>query len=518
MGMRTGLPNLRLGRQLGLVCGLLCAGNAIAARWEADASIAPSIAYTDNVCLSKDNKQSDWTGVGLVTPSGSVAHKTRKSSFSAHGSVQINTLTNSELKDKGCSGQYGDRERFFPNITALGHTQLIDDWVKLNASLVANQSEVTSALPRSADNLDRNGNTNTYYRYSISPVLTHRLKNNARYTLKYSYDEQYNTSDAVSDSNRNALSISIASGRNSRVSWDLSGNYSRVDYYDEAYNPFLDQYVERESSELKSAGLSLGYQFNRRWQVNGRTGWEWNDFRTFNGEDPGGSFWDLGVRWTPSERTSVELGTGDRFFGTTPRLNVKHKRKRSLLRANYQKTITYQNDINSLGNAAFYGNMIEGGLILDPDNPFIVGQGANSSIYSNGPILDERGTVGYTYTGRRLTTDIYGSYSQQTRADDGAEGVFKNVTISFSPQISRTYSLTGSISWDDDDPLGYRGLPGTIQDFGKSSAWYYTIQVGRPLNDRMNATFNYQFTDRQSDSDLNEYQENRFIATLTINL
>jgi uncharacterized protein (PEP-CTERM system associated) len=519
MGMKTGLPHLLSRSQLGLVCGLLCASNVYAAKWEGDASIAPSIAYTDNVCLTKDNKQGDWTGVGILTPSGSVSQKTRKSSFTAQGSFQVNTLTDGELRNNGCSGEnLDDRQRFFPNITAQGATQVIDDWLKLHATLIANQNEVTSALPSSQDGLDRNGNTNTYYRYSVSPVLAHRLKKKGRYTLKYAYDEQINTSDAISDSRRNAVTTSFASGRNSRVSWDLSGNYSKVDYFEDVYNPFLNQFVEQQSSELKNAGLSLGYQFSRRWQVNGRYGWEWNDFQTFNGQDPGGDAWDLGFRWTPSARTTVELGSGNRFFGSTPRMNITHQRKRSLFRANYQKTITYQNDINTLGNAAFYGNTVEGGLLQNPNDGSIVGTGANSSIYTNGPILDERGTLGYTYTGRRATTDVYGSYSQQTAAETGAEGVFKNLTVSFSPRISQKYSVTGSISWDEDDPLGYRGLPSNIQDFGKSSAWYYTLQVGRPLNDRMSLSLNYQYTDSQSDDSFNEYQENRFIATLTIGL
>ncbi|MEZ5571777.1 MAG: TIGR03016 family PEP-CTERM system-associated outer membrane protein [Halioglobus sp.] len=521
MNLRVVYTNRFLRPQLCIICGLTWAGGVYAANWNGNISVAPSIAYTDNVCLSKDNKQGDWTAVGLLTPSGSVSRKTRKSSFSARGSVQVNTLTNGDLEDKGCGGDnLGDRQTFFPSITALGSTVVIDDWVNLNATLRADQNEVTSALPSSNDNLNRNGNTNTFYRYSLSPILSHRLKNQAKYTLRYTYDDQINTSDAVSDSTRHLLNTSLASGRESRVSWDLSGRYSRVEYNDEVFNRYTGEFGQREDSKLRSAGLTLGYQFNRKWQVNGRYGWEWNDFRTFNGQDPSGSDWDVGLRWTPTERTTVEVGSGDRFFGTTPRVNIKHQRKRSLFRASYRKTITYQRDISTLNDGFFSGNTVEESLINNGnvDQEFIVGTGANSSLYSNGPILDERGTLGYTYTGRRATTDVFGSYSEQTRAEDGAQGVFKNVTVSFSPKISRTYSLTGSITWDNNDPLGYKGVPGNVQDFGESEAWYYSLQVSRPLNNRMSLSVNYQYTDRQSDDPFNEYQENRVIATLNISL
>lgn len=502
------------------VAGIAWTGSTLAVNWNANASIAPSLAYTDNVCLSKDNKQGDWTAVGLLTPSGSISHQGAKSRVNAQGSVQINTLTDGELRDNGCSGaDLGDRQNFFPSITAAGSTVVIDQWVTLDATLRADQNEVTSALPGSGDDLNRNGNTNTFYRYSISPVLKRRLKNKAIYTLRYSYDDQINTSDSVSDSSRHALVTNLANGNESRISWDLSGRYSRVEYNDDIINRNTGLVVPRQDTELKSAGLSLGYQIDRRWQVNGRYGWEWNDFETFNDSNTGGGAWDLGVRWTPTSRTTVEAGSGDRFFGTTPRLNITHKRKRSLFRASYRKFITFQRDINTVGNGFLYGDTIEDQLIngVNQEPQFINGVQTNSSISSNGPILDERATLGYTYSGRRATTDVFGSYSEQTRAEDGAQGIFKDLTVSFSPRLSRTYTVTGSINWEEDEPLGYLGLP-NIQDFSKSETWYYMLQVGRPLNNRMTMSLNYQFTDRQSDDSFNEYQENRVIATLNISL
>jgi uncharacterized protein (PEP-CTERM system associated) len=519
MGMRTGFPYLLLRPQVGVVCCLLWASSGFAAKWEGNASIAPSIAYTDNVCLTKDNKKGDWTGVGILTPSGSVSEKTRESSFSVHGSFQVNTLTDNELRNNGCSGAgINNRQQFLPNIVAQGSTQLIDNWMTLNGSLVANQNEVTSALPSSHDGYDPNGNLNTYYRYSISPTITHRLENYGKYTLKYSHDEQLNTNNAVSDSTRDAFNTSIASGKNSRISWSLSGDYAKTQYLDDVYNIYTRQTAQQQSTILKSASYKMGYQFSRQWQINGTYGWEWNQFDVFYNGKPEGEMWDVGMRWTPSDRTTVDFGSGQRFFGQTPRLNITHQYEHSLFRANYQRTITFQNDINTLGNAGLYGNTIENGLIQNPNNPFIVGTGANSSIYSNGPILDDRGTVGYTYTGRRATTDVYASYSEQTRSEDGSKAAFKNVTMTFSPHISRTYNMSASITWDEDEPLGYQNIPFNVQNFDKSSSWYYTLQVGRPINDRMSLSLNYQFTDRQSDVAINEYQENRFIATLNINL
>ena len=35
-------------------------------------------------------------------------------------------------------------------------------------------------------------------------------------------------------------------------------------------------------------------------------------------DDIDGSFWDVGFRWTPNSRTTVDVGVGERFFGSNP--------------------------------------------------------------------------------------------------------------------------------------------------------------------------------------------------------
>ena len=243
----------------------------------------------------------------------------------------------------------------------------------------------------------------------------------------------------------------------------------------------------------------MGYQIDRRWQINGSAGWEFNDIQTFRNANTDGSIWDLGIRWTPSRRTSVFVGTGDRFFGTTPRLNILHERKRSTFTAAYSKVITFQRDITTGGN-----NLIDG---VD----------GSSSINSNSAILDERATLGYVYSGRRAVINVNGSYSEQTRADDGAQGIFKNVYVTVTPFLSQSYTVSGTIAYDEDEPIGFIGLP-DVEDFSSSRSWVYSLQFSKPLNNRLSMSLNYQFTDRQSDNEFNEYQENRVIATLSINL
>ncbi len=502
--MRSDTTYLSLRPLLWVALGCTLAENALAAaNWDVAATVSPGIFYTDNVCLSNTDKQEqlDWAGIGLLTPSGSIASEGSRAKFNLNGSVQFNSLSNGQLRDDECAGGFNsDREQFAPNVNAAGSAVLIEDWVNVNASATANQNEVSPFVGGAGDTLNRNGNTNTYYLYSVSPVISRRLKDTAKYNIRYTYNEVINTQDVVNDSTSSAWAANLANDTSSQLSWNWLGNYRKVQYSESDFvNLNTGTVAPREDTELKSAGLQLGYQIDRRWQVNAGTGWEWNDFQTVNDDDTGGSVWDFGARWTPSSRTTVGVGMTDRFYGKAPRVNVSHTRKRSTFTASYNKSISFSNDIRTQ---------------QDLLNPNYVN---NFAVNSNGPILDERFTLGYSYTGRRATLNISGNHSDQTQQDNGEQSTFQGLAISVSPQLSRTYSVSGTMAWNDSESATLFGVPNS-QFSGSSESWITSVTVGRPINSRANLSLNYQYTDQQSDNSFGGYQENQVMATVNISL
>lgn len=489
-----------LSRSIPLVvvaCSLSAGG--FAAEYTTSAAVAPGVTYTDNVCLSKNNKEGEW--VALLTPSGSIKGKGNKADFSVNGSVQLNSLTDSTLKDKNCGGgSLGDREQFAPKVNAKGSAILIDDWLKIKANARADQNEISPFRGGQGDSLNGNGNTNTFYRYSLTPVLTRRLKDFATYNLSYNYNAVINTADTVSDSSSDSWSTNLQGGEATRVSWNLYGQYKKVKYNND--DVFLQEdgtVVPRDDTVLRSSGLNLGYQINRSWQATGTLGYEWNDIQTNNDDDTDGLAWSVGARWTPSARTTVSLSMGDRFFGKTPALNISHVHKRSTFSASYKKSITFDRDILTQGND-FNQNI-----------------GNFSAQNSQSAIIDERFTAGYSYSGRRARISFIGSHSDQTEEDNGQKSTFDNVALTYSPLLSRTYSLSATVAWNSSEPRSQFGDSNT--DFAnKSEAWTTTVSVSRPLNYRTSVSLNYRYTDQQSDNSFSEYQENRIMATLNIRL
>jgi uncharacterized protein (PEP-CTERM system associated) len=77
--------------------------------------------------------------------------------------------------------------------------------------------------------------------------------------------------------------------------------------------------------------------------------------------------------------------------------------------------------------------------------------------------------------------------------------------------------LSGTIAWSNSDSDStFNDFNGDSLDY--SEAWTANVTLGRALNNRMNVSLDYRYTDQQSDNSFNEYQENRVMATLNIRL
>lgn len=473
-----------------VIVGLAASTSVHAVRIETSASVAPGITLTDNVCLSENDKQWDW--IGIATPSASVKVDGKKSSFRLSSSVTLNTLTDSQLEDNGCSSGLGSREKFSPDLRMTGSTVLIDNLLRLNVSGRVDQQETAFGRGGGDDEFDRLGNRNNTYRYSIAPTLSHRFGTAVDAELGYKWDQKFNSANTVADSTRQSVTLSLNRATASSLSVGVNGRYSRLEAEDRA-----DGRPGR-TSELASAALQLGYQVSPRIQVNGSVGADFNDYvsTTRRDSDQSGSRWDAGVRWTPTARTTVAMGTGNRYFGSTPRLSIDHKRRHSTFSLDYSTSITYDREIR------------------DFERGFLDNFNSSSSLDGDSPIIDERLNLGYTYSGRNASVNLRGSWSEQEREEDGAISVFKNVGLTFSPILSSRYTVSATVSWDEDEPRDALGTPAFFSDQRSAETWRGVLSFSRVIGNRFNTGVSYTFTDRQTDRDNGNYQENRITATL----
>lgn len=500
--IRQRWPNLKL---FCLFAGSVVSFPAYTGDWTTDAFMSVGGIYTDNVCLSSDDKQGEW--VATATPEVRVSGDGARASMDLSAGLEFNSLADNAPRCSGGGGGlgFGEKESPAPRLRFTGNAIIIEDWLFLDADAFVDQNKINPFGVGGGDNINGTGNTNTTLRYGVSPYISRRVTDTADLLLRYRYDEVVNSENSgfIDDSTGQSAQLDLGTrSQSSKFSLGVSANYSKVDYGDTSE-------VDNVNNELSSARIRSSFQLISKFQLNGYVGREWNDFVTV-AADNDGTFWDVGFLWTPNSRVSVAAGYGDRFFGATPRFNISYSHKRSTLNANYAKNIVYDRNLRANDPLSDDADT----LLNEPD---IQADGTESlagtpTTISNSPILDERFSLSYQFQGRRTSVNLNTSLSEQTRAQDGYTDNFYDVTLSAQRALSRNLSLNSSINWSerqaDENREGAEGF------FARDSdTWRASLGIQQTLTSNTSLSYDYRYTQRNSEISLDEYEENRFTLT-----
>ena len=328
--MRPPLPAIAL-----LAVGLGAAGHAGAADWERGAGVSVGGYYSDNICLANRDEEGDY--VGTVTPDVRLNGTGARSSVALNARVEFNTI---EQLDADCpggaqGGQLLNRESVIPSGNFLAAAEVVENWLTLDLDAFAGQNPINPFAPGGNDGINARDNTNITYRWGAGATAARQFSGRTEFFLRYYYNEQTNAVGLLADSNENRWQgrFGLLPGT-SRLTASVSGQYSEVEFEGTVQRPSF-------TNELSSAQLNLALQVTSTLQLNGYAGEEWNVF-TSASDDIDGQFWDVGLRWTPNTRVTVDVGTGERFFGETPRFNIQYRHKRSLLAASYVRSCSFR--------------------------------------------------------------------------------------------------------------------------------------------------------------------------------
>ncbi len=333
--------------------------------------------------------------------------------------------------------------------------------------------------------------------------MQRQLFDNTRMSLRYRYDEQFNELNLYGDSSEDQVFFDLGMiPGTSRFTAGVSGRYSKVRYDTSDTTPAFD-------NKLSSAEVRGSLRLTYAWHLDALGGEEWNEFTSAR-DDVDGTYWDAGVRWTPNPRVEVAVGTGERFFGKTPRASLRYRHKRSEVTASYARTLTLPRNLRAANTG------VDGPLDPDADPDFgqLPGEppvfGGEPTFIGNSPLLDERFTLRYRFAARRTTISISASDSQQTRTEDLDEARFSAAGITVSRLLSRVTTASARLSWSEREGEGRNVGP-----FGeRSETWRLGLGLSRQLGNHTKLRLGYQHTSQRSDFSLNRYDENR--VTLSI--
>ncbi len=501
----------------GVVVSLSCLSELLAAEWEKQAGLSVGAEFSDNICLSDDDRQS--RGYGTLTPDVSLRGQGARTNVGLDASVRFSTLGDSDIDCAGGQGfTQGDRQTFIPRLRYHGDYELIQDWLTLESDASARTRNLDPFAPGDPDTFDGRGNTNVVYQYGAGALIQRRYFNSADLRVRYHYNEQNNDAQRLGDSSQNLGEFNLnTEPSNNRLTFGLSGRYREVEYEGtETVPPF--------ENTLSSAEVSASLRLGASWQISALVGEESNEFVSLRPEIDG-EYWDASLRWSPNERVEVNVGTGERFFGTTPHASIRYRHRRSELIADYNRRLRLPRDLR--GGSGLTGDRFGSGFdpaldpafdpALDPAFDPVLGPGFGPGEFpdtptfiGNTPIINEQLRLTYRYTGQRTTIAVTATNSQQQRLADLADAEFSTLGLSLTRSLSSNLSATANLRVREGEGRGDNAIS-TFRE--PAQTWRAAFGLNRQLGRDTNISMSYEHTRRDSESEFSNYTENRLVLT-----
>jgi uncharacterized protein (PEP-CTERM system associated) len=484
-----------------LAGGVLLAQGLLAAEWQREAGISVGAYVSDNICLSDEDIKA-W-GAGTVTPDINIRGQGTRSTVFLEAAVEYNSLADSNLNcPSGLRLSRSNRVSLIPSLRYLGDLEVIDDWLTLESEAFVGRNPIDPFAPGGSDNFNGRNNINITYQYGAGAVIQRRIFDNADMRLRVRHSEQHNEVNLLGDSKENRGEFDFGTERGSnRFSMGVAGRYSKV------MNEGRDN-VPAFDNTLASAEIRATLRLSSAWQINGLTGEEWNEYTSALPEVDG-TYWDAGLRWTPNERLEISVGHGERFFGVTPRMSIRYRHIRSELSASYARSLTFPRNLRAAALDLDDPFNVDSGIDADPDFGQLPGDPMTAfgelTFIGTSPIINERLTLRYRFSGRRTTITVAAADSRQVRTEDLGEATFSDLGVTFSRDLSTSLAANARLSWSETEGQG-----GNVGIFGQNSVtWRAGFGFSRSLGSSTTMNVGYQYTRRESDFVFNQYNENR---------
>jgi uncharacterized protein (PEP-CTERM system associated) len=330
------ITTARLARALQLAYGtplalaaLLCTGAARAVDLEGIDLVKPSVnawrivplldvrqIFTDNVSSQPDERKHSQF-LTDIAPGLEVSHKGPR--LVVDGKFQFHYYANAHER-------YGAR-RSSNRINANAKAELLDDLLFVDASANSFQQGISPFGQLVSDNDYSSANRANVQSWQVSPYLLQRYGRVARSELRYTHDEVKTSSGGLRDSKGDAILLRVSSGSAFRdFGWGLNLSKTHVDY------------DIRNDSTFQAASLNLSYQLLPTFGLTAAALYDDYDYQSIGGAN-GGRGGTVGLRWTPSRRTSVQASAGHRYYGPSRALQAQHRSRRSVWNLSYDDAV-----------------------------------------------------------------------------------------------------------------------------------------------------------------------------------
>lgn len=460
--------------------------------------------YTDNIELTGSETQDDF--VTELKPSVQVLGDARRLAFELNYSLQhLVHASNPELDDTF--------HRLFSSVNA----ELFEQLIFLDADTTLTQQNTTTTgrgafsnfgpaatLDDADDNINVTGDREDVTTYRIAPYLRRRFGNFADAEVRFTYDDV-----AASDTNANIVQSNASSSGDSqssnyRAEMRSGSRYLRFPWALTYDNRQID-FDSGETTEFEQIVGRFEYVYSPSIRLLGDLGHESNRFESRQPiEDT--IIWNVGGRWTPSARTTLEATYGKRFFGNQYAVDLRHQTKRATWLLRYdeeQETVRdrqIERAVSSRGTNISPVDPLTGGPVL-PDGgiPTQTNEVFVTRLLSSGVIFQ---------TERNQITFSVFDESRDFQSSGASQSLF-GATAIWTRRMSPLTNLDASFGWTTTD--GAQGLTSTS---GSEDLINLRVQMHHWLGRSVLATIGYRRVELSSDAVESEFTENRIFGNL----
>ena len=392
----------------GALAALIFSSYSGAAEWRVLPRLNLSETYTDNVRLGIRGGGEDF--VTQINPGIVIRGDARR--FNLNIDYTMNNLIYAENSNL---------TRMRQQLNALGTAELIQNLFFVDGRASITQQNLSLLGPQAINNVNVTGNRADVRTVSISPYLRHRFGSLATGEVRYLHNEVSSDNSRI-NSSLNGYTANINSGDAFRtLGWGL--NYS---------NQMVDFTQSGRSVEMERSSASLRYRVTPQFALTASGGYERNGFISIRGKNSSPT-WTVGFMWQPSDRTSIALSGGQRFFGDTYSALASHRTRLTVWDVSYDENVSTfnqqaQGGITGFGGGGFGAGGFAGGfnqlltaqnpganpLTVQQDSSALLGMGLSggffdpTNFFTNRLFLQKRFQASFALNGLRNTFVVRG--------------------------------------------------------------------------------------------------------------
>ena len=453
--------------------------DATASKFSLSANTSLNTTYTDNLFLTPQNSKESET-IYELNPSLHLRGDGKRMDLSVDYRMQNIAYENNE--------EFNDTKH---QLSARADTELVEDIFFLEAR-ANHEQRTTSSMDRTDQFNLTPASTTDVTTYGLTPQLRQRFGRYAEGNLTYQVnktDYEDDTSVNITNTTNKQTVLTISSGpKFDHWTWNFNYSNRKEEYEDSS---------ARQEPELERATLENFHKVSAKTSLVTILGYEKQRYErdtTIEG-DTEGPEWQAGLLWSPNSRTSVQLTGGERYYGNTASLTLRHERSRTLFSLDYTEEVTTDSLIN-LDSAAFDD---DGAPTSERDT-----SRAEPSV-----LLTKTLSASIRHSRKRTTLAlrlaVTDRENQQTEADEKTHSVLANATI----QLTRRSQVGFNIYYLEEE----FEISDRIDDLLESS-----IEFERMLGEYSSIQARYTYGDQDSTSDDLTYKRNVIYLGLTARL